>query len=37
MVDPEDLALMHVLDTPEEVCEVFAKLHLSHDAAGGRR
>ena len=37
MIDPDDLALMHVLDTPGEVCEVFANLHLSHDAAGGRR
>ena len=37
MIDPENLALMHVLDTPGEVCEVFAKLHLGHDAAGGRR
>jgi uncharacterized protein (TIGR00730 family) len=33
LIDPEDLKLMHILDTPEEVCEVFANMHLGHDAA----
>ncbi len=37
MIEPGDLALMHILDSPEEVCEVFAKLHVAHDAPGGRR
>ena len=27
MIDPEDLDLMQVVDTTEEVCEIFAKLH----------
>ncbi len=34
MIDPEDLTLMNILDTPEEVCEVFVRLE--HDVPPGR-
>ncbi len=37
LVDSEDLKLMHVLDSPEEVCEIFADLHDGHERAAGQR
>ena len=37
LIDAEDLNLMHIFDTPEEVCEVFTNLHLGHDEPTGKR
>jgi uncharacterized protein (TIGR00730 family) len=37
LVDPEDLKLMHILDSAEEVCEIFADVHDAHDRASGPR
>ena len=37
LIDAEDLNLMHIFDTPEEVCEVFTNLHRGHDEPTGKR
>lgn len=35
LIAKADLDLMHIVDSPEAACRIFAKLHAAHRAAGG--
>jgi uncharacterized protein (TIGR00730 family) len=37
LITKADLDLMHIVDTPEAACRIFAELHAAHAAAGGAR